>query len=125
VTTLYNHLETLEAIKNLFSQQRRAFADEMDLQAEVEDVLQRLSLPYVREANLSARDRPDFLVCGAIAIECKTKGGITPLIRQISRYAQNTAVEIIAVVSSRLQHGDLPEEVYGKPVWFLYCNGAF
>jgi hypothetical protein len=118
-------LDICDSIRSLFLSQRRAFTVEMDLQDEVQDVLERLSIPYVREPQIDKLNRPDFMVRGCIAIECKTKGTVTALLRQIGRYATASNVHRIIVVSSRFAHGDLPEEMYGKPIYFIHAGGAF
>lgn len=73
-----------------------------------------------REAILSARDRPDFIVDpddAAVAIEVKVKGSRNAILRQLGRYAEHDDIAAIVLASGRrtLLAG-IPLEIHGKPV---------
>lgn len=97
------------------------FACEKDLQAGVERVLQQASWTYVREHQLTSRDRPDFFL-NSIALELKIKGSLTEVTRQLHRYAQHPSVEAIILMTSRSRHRGVPRVLNEKPVHVVYLG---
>lgn len=126
-----------------FGAHRPRTTTERDLQDAIAAALRTLPGDVVirREHALTRRDRPDFYVvercpaceaaeretggpvhCQApsrypgVAIEVKTKGGLSDLTRQVYRYAELASVSGVLVVTTRNLHARLPPEAMGKPV---------
>lgn len=121
-TTLRDHLAAH------FGTHRPRTTTERDLQDAIEEALRTLpdtsgQLRTLREHALTRRDRPDFYVFEAdapgVAIEVKTKGGLSDLTRQVFRYAELPAVGGVLVVTTRNLHRNMPSEAMGKPVAVL------
>lgn len=110
---------TSDIVSNLISTHRFHFTCEEDLQAGIESLLRGAELPYIREARLSPRDRPDFFTKG-LAIEIKVKGSRTNVLRQLMRYAKNEQVEEILLVTTRSSHRAMPETIGGVPLSVAY-----
>lgn len=53
---------------------------------------------------------------GGVAVEVKTKGGLSDLTRQVYRYAELASVSGVLVVTTKNMHARLPPEAMGKPV---------
>lgn len=107
---------SVQEVAELFSGVRFRFGSEMELQDGIEQVLKRSGVGYLREKSLSAKDRPDFLVEGGIAIEIKIQGTLAQALRQIDRYAKHDGVHSILVIGSPIWIGRIPAMVGGKPV---------
>jgi hypothetical protein len=76
------------------------------------------------EKRLSARDIPDFLVDGKIAIEVKLRGWQKKeIFKQLTRYAKHDVVECIILVTN-VSLG-LPTEIEGKPVYYVSMGRAW
>lgn len=71
---------------------------EKHLQDIVEAHLKKLEIKHSREFPLSAKDRPDFFLDSGLVVEVKVKVG-PDCLRQIFRYAQDSRVKEILVVS--------------------------
>lgn len=93
------------------------------LQRGVAEVLGRESIPFTREVQITRRDRIDFLV-GAVGIECKTAGGLSPLVRQLHRYALADQVQSLIVLTARAQLGRVPPSLNGKPIAVVATMGG-
>lgn len=129
-----------------FGTHRPRTTTERDLQDAIAEALRTLpeGTRVRREHALTRRDRPDFYVvercpaceaaeretggpvhCQApsryrgVAIEVKTKGGLSDLTRQVFRYAELPAVGGVLVVTTKNMHDRLPAEAMGKPVAVL------
>jgi hypothetical protein len=79
-------------------------------------VLEEAGEKFEREVRITPVDRLDFHLEGGIGIEVKIKGGISDLTRQVHRYLQHEHVSALLVVTTKLQHAQLPREMSGKPV---------
>ena len=88
--------------------------DEIELQDALEDLFRDAGLPYQREVTLGERMRVDFMV-GSIAIEIKVAGSRNSVMRQLARYADCDAIEIVVLVTTVAQHY-MPPELKGVPV---------
>lgn len=72
----------------------------------------------------SAHDRPDFMV-GRIAVEVKVDGGVSPLIRQVWRYAEHDEVAAIVVVTTKSSHRNAAGPTFrNKPTIVVYLGGV-
>ena len=110
-------------LKESLLRHRFRFSSEKDLQDGIEMVLLSHGVPYLREAHLGISDRPDFMI-GGIAMEVKTKGSLSALLRQIARYAEHEEVADIIVIGSIAWIPEVPEELNGKPVHSIYLIGS-
>lgn len=97
---------------------------EIALQDAIEASLRRHEVPYVREHRLSPRDRVDFFVCNAFALEVKVDGGLSLVTRQLHRYAQHETVRGLILVTTRAQHRALPLSITGKALEVVHLIGA-
>lgn len=107
--------ERLPDLIAVLSNVRCRFTNERELQDGIERALTAGKLAFTREASLSAKDRVDFLV-GDIAVEIKVDGTLANVTRQLHRYAEHETVAAVVLVTSRMQHKAMPEEMVGKPV---------
>lgn len=93
---------------------------EYDLHALVEQALTEQHIPWAHEVKLAPRCRID-LMCGSIGIEIKRgKPSRSPLLTQLTRYAQCPQVHGMIVVAERSV--DLPAMICGKPLTVLCLN---
>jgi len=107
-----------QAIVALVRRARLDISSEARLQAGLAELLSSHAIPFEREKPLSDQDRPDFLVGGGIALECKLfrKQRKLALFRQLQRYSLQHQVTAIVLVSN-ISMG-LPSEINGKPMHF-------
>ena len=103
---------------------RFRYTDENELQQGIAKALTLRGITFEREKVLSRPDRPDFLVCGGVAIEVKIKGSLADLLRQVSRYATHTEVIGVLAVGTPKWLPQVPEELCGKPVRSLRLIGS-
>jgi hypothetical protein len=101
----------MAALSELIRSRRYVYASEVELHAQLEQVMLDARLPVLRELRLSSRDRIDFLI-GDVGIEVKVKGERTPL-RQLTRYAGYSTVSGLLLVTTRA--AALPPLLGGKP----------
>jgi len=109
----------LERIVEVLLRHRFRFSCEKDLQRGVEQALISCGLSLVREKVLSEGERADFWVA-PIAVEVKIKGGLSVVTRQLMRYADLPMVEAVVLVTTKMQHKNMPPEMRGKPVRVVY-----
>ncbi len=104
-------------IVRLLQRCRLDLSSEKHLQLGVEQALTESGVVFAREKHLSAKDIPDFMLEGGIAIECKmrNKSSKMAIYRQLSRYAAYPEVTAI-VLASNVSIG-LPPDINGKPVY--------
>lgn len=122
------------SLKSHLAGYRYDLTSEATIQAGLASVLSVDGFVFEREAQLSATDRPDFLVLGqgvvagavfsGVAIEVKRAGSRSDLLRQLSRYAQHETVRELLVVTARSQLSDLPSELHRKPLECLVLLGS-
>lgn len=86
------------------------------MQDGIEIVFSQAHIPYEREKSLSARDRPDFIIDGRIALEVKIKGTLSQALRQVYRYASHSSLSEIIVVGTPAWILRLPGSVGGTPL---------
>lgn len=108
-----NLSETFDACRSALASSRFSFTNEAELQDGIASALgsdERIT--YIREAHLSKADRPDFFLPSVgLTIEVKIDGGLTPLIRQLHRYAGLECVKGIMVVTTRAALALLPSSL--------------
>lgn len=104
-------MELFELEKILHSY-RFNFTSEDELQTAVEAVLNENKIEFLREFQLSKKDRIDFLI-GSVGLEIKIGFSYADVIRQLHRYAQSDRIEALILLTSRLQHS-MPLEINGK-----------
>ena len=114
----------LDAVAAVLSRYRFRFTDEDDLQKGIAAALQANGLAFHREESLSARDRPDFLLDGGLAIEVKIKGSLSELLRQAARYLEHEEIRAVLVVGSPGWLNRIPETMQGKPLRPLRLIGS-
>ncbi len=115
-----------EAVCAALARARVSITTEAQCQADVMEVLSG-DLPFAvsREHRLGPADRPDFLVDGRVAVECKAKGSHGPsCLRQLERYARHDQVEalVLAYAGKALA---MPAEIGGKPVFVIGLGRAW
>ena len=95
---------------------RYNFQNELTLQDGIALVLEKSAILFKREAMLSAKSRPDFLL-GPVAIEVKIKGSVAEFLRQAHRYLMHDEVSALIVVGTPKWLPLVPSELAGKPVY--------
>lgn len=114
----------------LLQSHRLRFSTEALLQDDIERLLTREMLPYVREAPLSLNGRfneIDFLVAGddgrGIGIECKIDGSRNAVYSQLLRYANSDKVGSLILLTSRKKHDSDMAILGGKPFYAIWVGG--
>lgn len=108
-------MTTVQEIMGLLAKLRLPLSNEKRLQAAIAEEFDAAGIVYEREARLSAKDIPDFMI-GAIATEIKIKGSKREIFHQVERYAQHDRVKELILVSNVAM--GFPPEINGKPVYF-------
>lgn len=114
---------TAAYLKSYLANFRYHLDSEESIQLGIAAALQAGGIGFEREPRLSPTERPDFLVDG-VAIEVKRHGALTPLLLQLSRYAELDGVREVLVVTARVQSTDVPSELHGKPLECLVLLGS-
>lgn len=112
----------LESVTRALSSTRFRFATERELCDGLAQAFASHAIPFSREHHLGT-DRLDFLI-GSLAIEVKTKGGLPPLLRQLTRYASHAEVCGLLVVTARIQLSSLPTHILEKPLHVCSLIGS-
>ncbi len=102
------------SIASLLSRHQVVVPNEAELQRALGGMFAEVGWPFDREFRLSAKDRPDFMVDGRIAIEVKVDGSVADVARQLWRYAQHARVEQLVLITTRSAHKHLPSNISGK-----------
>jgi hypothetical protein len=114
---------SITELRKVIDTYRFRYTTEQDLQNGIEEVLRNNGIDYRREESISKADRPDFLV-GCIAVEVKTKGSLSALLRQIARYATHENVESILVVGTPRWIHAIPQTLGEKEIHSLRLIGS-
>lgn len=112
-----------EEIVTLLNQHRFRGRDEEDYQEAIESILCQLDIPYLREEDLSPRDRIDFLL-GSTGVEVKTKGSPNAITRQLARYARSERIENLVLVSSQIRLLQVPDTILNVPITTVALRGG-
>lgn len=99
-------------------------SDEKRTQRDLASAFEQCGIEHQREFRLSPKDIVDFLITD-IALEVKLKSGSSKMdiYRQLVRYSEHAQVASI-ILASNLSMG-LPEELSGKPVYFVPLGRAW
>lgn len=103
------------------------YSTEAQLQAALDTALREEGVVAQREVRLSdGRSRIDFL-SGRTGIEIKIDGSWTQVARQLMRYAKCAEIDALVLITSKVTHRQVPDEIAGVPVRkvFLTTAGAF
>lgn len=103
---------------------RRAYLpeSEKDYGDAIAKALTEARIPFEREFPLGNK-AVDFMISG-LAVELKTKGGLSEITRQISGYLEHDSVIGLLLVSTRMQHSGIPFAMSGKPCWYMRTKGG-
>lgn len=114
----------LDQLVKILRAYRFRFRNEVELQDGVGRVLEQEGIPFERERPLG-KDRVDYFADG-IAIEIKIDGSLSQVTRQIHRYSEHSDVRAVLLVTCKMQHDRMPDDMMGKPVWVVVVStGVF
>lgn len=113
-----NHEQTA----GLLSRYRLRFGTEKSMQDCIERILDAENVPFVRECRTSTGPI-DFLVDGSVGVECKVDGGPSAVLEQLLRYAGETGITSLILVTSRATHRFTETELLGKPFAVIWAAG--
>lgn len=127
---------TLDQVHDHLAAYRFHYTTEYELQEAIELTLEASGWHFRREFYFTKRDRIDFFVgvgkpvnvmgvsiWSGLGIEVKVKGAAAEVQRQLARYAQNSFVLGLLLVTTRARHLP-PDELHGKPVRVLNIGGV-
>ncbi len=96
---------------------------EAELQFEIGIVLGKMGHKFLREYVLNARSRIDFyLPDHKIGIEVKVAGGVNQVMRQIHRYNACDPIDGVILVTNRIRHTTISEELNHRPVRVVFIG---
>jgi hypothetical protein len=117
-----------EEIRAVLAGYRFRFSSERELQDGIARVLDDAGFTHRREAPLGPLGRSgtiDFLV-GDVGVEIKIKGALAQVTRQLHRYAEESAVRELLLVTGSARLDRLPSSLCGKPLGVLHLlSSAF
>jgi len=121
----HHHALVPASVASLLCGFRIRFADELDVQLAIAEILDRNCIAYQREFRLSPHERLDFLLTdSSIAIEIKIKGRTAELVRQLERYAGHEFIAgLVLVTTRRLQAAQMPDSIKSKPLAVAMIGG--
>lgn len=116
--------QSFQDVQTLLLTHRFRYTTEVELQDGIERLLSGNAFEFEREVQLSALDRPDFLIAGGIVIEVKVarRASRPDVTRQLSRYAQSARVKELVLVTDRRQLANQPRSLSGKPLVVVSLN---
>lgn len=101
------------------------FRDEIQLQDAIARLLRADGMSFEREVDLGSLGRIDFMVHPRIGLEVKVRIGISPLTRQLHRYAECPYIDELVLATTSVRHRSLlPDRMLGKPVTVIPLLGA-
>lgn len=118
---------TIESLKQTLLGFTYSYTSELDLQNGIESVLRESGYVFRRE-HIAGQDRIDFLVNAddqSIALECKIAGGPSVVLEQLLRYANQSEVDGVLLVTSRHTHRFDCETLNNKPFLTAWIAGKF
>jgi len=115
---------TMDLIEASLRRRRFRFTSETILQEGIEAGFTADGLHFQRHRRLAPGDIPDFIVSDDHLVEVKMKGSLGNLTRQLFRYAAHDQITHLVVVVTMRSLGNLPEDIFGKPLRVILLNGA-
>lgn len=113
-----------QRIIDRFAMLRIRFKDENDLQIAVGRILDELGIIFEREKRLGDAGIIDFYCTDSmIGIECKTDGGPSMVIQQLTRYSYTPLIDSLILITSRFSHRRLGFKFGGKPLDVIHVGG--
>jgi hypothetical protein len=114
----------LESLRSIVALARVRHTTELELQDGLAEILTGNGIGFVRERALGD-DRVDFFIEG-IALEVKTRGGLSDVTRQLHGYAEHEDVTAVLLATTLARHNQMPDHMNGKPVAVAHMlGGAF
>ena len=110
-----------DKLRSAMGSYRLSRSNERELQDSIEELLVAEAIPFEREAELAPSDRPDFMV-ESCAVEVKTKGSATEVLRQLLRYAGHDRVDRLMLITTRSSHVHIQPVLLGKPLFVFYLS---
>ena len=110
-------------VPRVASQLRRtqfSYTSERELQEGVALLFDGLGIEYTREHELTQEDRIDFWLDDGVGLEIKIQESLTSVTRQLHRYAQCDSVRALILLTTKMAHRKMPEEMNGKPLIVVY-----
>ena len=110
---------------DLISSYHYSTASEKELQCGLEMLFTDQGLRFSREYHLSSTDVIDFLIESPqckIGLECKTKGGVNAVMRQLARYVSHGCINELIVVTTRSGHTRIEPTLNGVPIYVIYLR---
>jgi hypothetical protein len=90
---------------------------ERELQIAVDGALTALGVTYAREHRFTPHDIVDFFLAGTVALECKVDGATGAVVRQLDRYAAQSSVTQVVLLTTRYRHAHgVPPALHDTPV---------
>lgn len=111
------------AVAAILSRYRLPVSNEAAMQEAIARAFTAEGVPFKREVTRGA-DRIDFVVC-RVGIECKVKGSVTEVTRQLDRYSAWPDLEALMLVTTRGNHLRVGDSRIGKPVLVHIVRGMF
>lgn len=97
-----------------------SYTCERELQDGVALLFDDVGIAYTREHELTQEDRIDFWLPGGVGLEIKIQESLTSVTRQLHRYAQCEDVRALILLTTKMAHRKMPEEMCGKPLIVVY-----
>jgi hypothetical protein len=99
------------------------FTCERELQDGVAQLLDGLGVEYEREHGFGPEDRIDFwFPSDGMGVEVKIQESLTDVTRQLHRYAGRDEVKVLVLLTTKMAHRRMPEEMCGKPIHVVYLS---
>lgn len=115
--------EKVRFVHQLLKRYRFSVDNEKRTQADIENVLTRAQVPFVRECNLGDAGVIDFMIDDTIGIEVKIKGSKMSMYRQCKRYCETGRFQHLILAT--LTAITLPADIDGTPTSVASLSTAF
>jgi hypothetical protein len=114
---------SVKRVVEAISRKRFPLNDEKATQHGIMDALMESKEPFERERYLDAKNIIDFLTRSGVGIEVKIKGTKVSIYKQLERYSKFLCIEALVLVSNVSMA--LPEEINGKPLYYIKLSNAY
>lgn len=115
--------EQVNFIHRLIKRYRLSLINEIATQDDIQKLLEKAQVPFVREFNFGKAGVIDFLINDTIGIEVKIKGQKMAIYRQCKRYCETKRIQHLILAS--LSAVNLPETIEDTPTSVLLLSQAF